>query len=557
MNKTTYILSACMMLGLTAAAQTPKQDDDNSTDRTIIVEKEYNPDINDADKINVLPRTERKSSEPKTAVQYATTPYSYDNRFEFVPMQLRYKPIGPARSRQTYIYAGYGNNGNADAGLYYNSPVFNNNEIKLDAIFDGINSKRKINELNDAEWNARYYRTDMAADYAHTFNIMKLYVHGGFGLDNFNYHPAFDLSAIDDKQRHTKADVKAGIVSNEGERLSYDISFAYSFFDKAYNFEADNAANRENQVTIDAGVGYGINDLSKIGVQLLMRNYTYTISNLKDYTTVTLHPTYSINNGNMNINLGVQLDMTANGRKRFNIAPDFRFDYTFAGKYNVYATAGGGRIDTGYRFLEMFNPYWNPNFMNKYFDSKTEQPIDLSNNYRQLEASIGFKGSPVEGLRFDIKGGFDANRGDLCLIADSKSQYSEMEQKETNVLYGQAEVSYAYKDRFRFSIAGKFMKWGNADAQFLALKPRYDINTCMDATIIDGLVLNLAYRSIGRTDKSVAGNINDLSARLSYTFFKGLGAYVRASNIISCDNKYYYAYPSAGASIVGGLHYTF
>ena len=216
-----YILFSFMFLvAVGSMAQEVKNE------RTIVVEKEYNPDINDADKINVLPGIEKKSA-PKTDVEYSVAPNVYDGSFAFSPMELVYNKQRPDKAKQLYMYAGYGNNGHADAGLYYNSPLFRNNELKFNVVFEGVNDKREPFNLKEGveskDWNARYYGTESNLNYTHHFDIMDLYVDGQFGLDNFNYHPALDGKSIDDRQRHTKAGARIGIKSDNDESFLYNI----------------------------------------------------------------------------------------------------------------------------------------------------------------------------------------------------------------------------------------------------------------------------------------------------------------------------------------------
>lgn len=526
-------------------------------ERTIVVEKEYNPDINDADKINVLPGIEKKSSN-KTDVEYSVAQNVYDGKFSFSPMKLIYTNQLPAKVKQLYMYAGYGNNGHVDAGLYYNSPIFRNNELKFNVVLDGVNDSRKpfnVKEgIEQKDWDARFYRTESNLNYTHHFDIMDLYVDGQFGLNNFNYHPALDGMSIDDRQRHTKVGGRVGIKSDDYKPFSFNFFIDYTFFDKAFNNEYPGVKNNENAIRLNSLLGYKLNENSKIGFDFIASNYNYSMSGINDFTTINLHPSYILRKNNISLLVGLNLDIAVNSDAKVCFSPDVVFDYTFARNYNVYASVGGGRTETDYRYLERINPYWNPNFMES-------SVIDFGKNYKALETGLGLKGSPVEGLMFDINAGYDINMGDIMLMpaADDMlfSQYSSMIQHKTSVVYGALDMSYSFKNRFKIDFDGKFMKWGMADDLYLGMKPKAELGIGLDAMIIKDMYLNLSYRHIARKDKHVAGNINDLSAKLSYRFLKGLGAYIKAYNIVSADNRYYYAYPSSGASVLIGLDYCF
>ena len=220
---------AVIAAGLALAAILPAKAQDTPGDgpRTVVVEREYDPEIGDADKIDLLPPAERKSA-PATEAEYALTARPYTGKMELNTLGTGYSPTPPGKAGQGMAYAGYGSGGTADAGLYINPHRFNDNEIYVKALFSGVNSDRKPytsggNAGNAAEWHARHYGTDIAAGYGHSFELLDFYVAGSFGLDNFNLRPTLGPEPVDDRGRHTKGRVKAGIRSEAG-RLGYDPS---------------------------------------------------------------------------------------------------------------------------------------------------------------------------------------------------------------------------------------------------------------------------------------------------------------------------------------------
>lgn len=58
MRKIQYILGGLVLLAFPLETQAQKQSKDSTVNRTVVVEQEYNPDIMDASKINVLPQVE-------------------------------------------------------------------------------------------------------------------------------------------------------------------------------------------------------------------------------------------------------------------------------------------------------------------------------------------------------------------------------------------------------------------------------------------------------------------------------------------------------------------
>ena len=90
MKRSHYIiggLALAMSMPSSLQAQTTQPKDTTMT-RTVVVEQEYNPDIMDASKVNVLPKVEEPTVSKKE-VEYATTFFSATS----VPAVKKYKKI--------------------------------------------------------------------------------------------------------------------------------------------------------------------------------------------------------------------------------------------------------------------------------------------------------------------------------------------------------------------------------------------------------------------------------------------------------------------------------
>ena len=72
MRKIQYILSGITLMTLPLGTHAQQQPQDSTVNRTVVVEQEYNPDILDASKINVLPKVEPPTANKRT-VEYDVT----------------------------------------------------------------------------------------------------------------------------------------------------------------------------------------------------------------------------------------------------------------------------------------------------------------------------------------------------------------------------------------------------------------------------------------------------------------------------------------------------
>ena len=127
-----------LSLSLSATGQTAKKD--TTLNRVVIVEKEYNPDIMDASKVNVLPIVQEPSVSKK-AIEYNTSLLPFSSFTEVMqPVTLN---LDQAKAKKGYARLGYGNNGNVDAKFNYLFNLSKRDNLGVSASLDGMNGTFK------------------------------------------------------------------------------------------------------------------------------------------------------------------------------------------------------------------------------------------------------------------------------------------------------------------------------------------------------------------------------------------------------------------------------
>ena len=117
MKKIQYILAGTMLVSLSLGAQAQTQPQDTTMNRTVVVEQEYNPDIMDASKVNVLPRVEPPTVSKK-AVEYDATLMPATQ----IPAGIMQAYTGKetqAKALPGYVRLGYGNYGKRQLPLLF------------------------------------------------------------------------------------------------------------------------------------------------------------------------------------------------------------------------------------------------------------------------------------------------------------------------------------------------------------------------------------------------------------------------------------------------------
>ena len=541
----TIALTALPLTGLHAQNQTS----DSTLTRTVVVEQEYTPNIHDAQKINVVPEVLPPAASHKKVEYDATLSPAGD--IPATPMQVYNGAETKTQAHPGYLRLGYGNRGNLDARARYLLQIGKRNRFGIDFRMEGTNGSRDL-PGSDEEWDARYYRTHAALDYAHNFRRVDLDVRGHFDVSNFNYLP----QSYYNRQKFTSGDVHVGVASTDAEM---PVQFEAETNLLLYKRKNDISANglRETIVRTAAHVYGSLNEQQTVGISANMDNVFYDVAGFDDYTSLDLNPYYAYQTKKWNIRVGMHLDWSFGWGGVLSVSPDISAQYTFADSYTVYAQATGGSMPDGLRFIEYACPY-------------ALLSNQLQGTYEQLNTAVGVKGSPVTGLWFHLYGGYQDLADDIYAFRDTSvggtPQYRlTWQEDDTQNAYAGATISYDYKDIIGFSATGTYRHWKASDNDgigeyALLFKPEFEGDAHISLHPIDALRIKVGYRHITRHRTDVSPRmdaVTNLYLEGSYNVYKGLSVYLHAGNLMNKDYQYSWGYPAQGISIFGGISWQF
>lgn len=538
------------MMAMPNWAQAQTQAKDTTLSRTVVVEQEYNPNIMDASKVNIVPQVAPPTVSKKN-VEYDATLVPESN----IPagtMQAYTGTENRNRTQRGHARLGYGNYGNLDARANYLFILSDRDKLNLNFHMNGMDGKLD-NPGPDEKWDARYYRTHAGMDYVHAFRKVDLKVAGNFGLSNFNFLPG----SLNHKQKFLSGDVHFGAKSTSDELpLQFHAETNLMLYERQHDVYRQDA--QEIMVRTKAGAQGAISDEQSVGVDLAMDNVLYKNDLFEDYTAVEFNPYYLYQNDDWRIKLGVHADFAFGFGKKFRVSPDVTAQYVFADSYMLYAQATGGRRNNDFRRLETVSPYG-------------ESELQLDATYEQLNAALGFKASPVTGLRLNLYGGYQDLKNNLAAIdalSDPESirneSYLQLLQGDMHNIYAGAEISYSYKDIISFSASGVYRSWeaSKEDASeegLLAYIPSLEANFHADIRPFSPLLISFGYQHITR-EKMSGGRVDpvgNLYLGGSYDVLKNISIYVRANNLLNKDYQYYWGYPTEGVNFLGGVSFRF
>lgn len=553
--KKIYILGATFLgLGLNAVAQINPTD--TTLNRTVVVEKEYNPIIQGASKVNVLPKVEEPVIATKQ-VEYALVPVMAGS----IPVAL-VKPMVAKEYEELfksgYLRLGYGSQGNLDARAHYTAKLSSKDRLGIDFQMGGIDGKVET-PFDTNKWTSRYYKTHGGLDYTHQFDILDLSVFGGVDIHNFNMFNVSGIKIGEDpfefyapRQNFTKFNGGIRVKStDEDVRVHYEVGAQYSSYGRKSDIFASDI--RESLIETDAKLAMDLNTENTIGLDLEMVNRIVNDDAIDNTTTVNFNPYYGLNLDNWKLRLGANVDLGFGYGESVLVSPDVDIQYVFADSYVLFAKAKGGRINSTFKRFETISPYTFIQGNNR-------------DTYEQINTSLGFKASPIPGLWINLYGGYQKLRDDIYqLVLHSDAPLTTFANENTDNFYAGLDLNYNYKNIVELGLSGVGRKWSaKADNdKALLFKPKMELDASILVRPIKPLSIAFNYNFIAReepaswTNNVAIDNINNLSVNASYAILKNLRVYGLFDNLLNKKQQYYYGYYTPGTNFMAGLSFQF
>ena len=546
MNRYKKIIFFCALMGTTAAhaQQTAK---DSTLNRTVVVENEYNPEVMDAYKVNILPQIEEPAVSKKQ-IQYAQESRKFHS-WNFTPIQPFARTIEAEQPQRGFLRTGYGNRSNTDVLASYLWDITDRDRMDVVGSFYGHDGKIPMG-ITDNKWNSRFFRADASAAYSHRFEALTLKMGCNFASQVFNYMNNGMEKTATDHQHFTMGGGYIGVEShNPLSRFSYAAQAGFDAFSRK-NSTPGIMDGREMKIHLQ---GYTTMKLDKghmARIDFSMDNMIYN-NNADNFTLFKIKPSYTFGDDDITLRAGINLDAQTSFGSRLKVSPDICFQYTFASSYVFFANISGGTTLNDYTRLNQSTPYWD----------YQSQPVTT---YSPLDASTGLKASPVAGVHFSIYGGYRIVDDELfaCpLDNDASLVYSNLYQWDAKVAYVGASAQYSLCDVFGFNLSGKYNHWDVDDEvqEYMVYKPKLEVNASVSAQPLNHLNLTLAYDYISRFKVYGvrAKAVSDLSLAAHYDIMKSLKVFVNARNLLNQKYMLEGAYPVQGISVLGGISVSF
>ena len=592
--KTSKYISAVLLFLLTSALSLQAQD--TIRNRSVSVQREYRPVIQNAGKIKSMPQVLEPNVEKSPAV------YSNFN----LPLNAAYNihtlPAAvlvtdkPANVDNGYARIGLGNYTNTLADFAY--PLINAADARLDF---------SLNHLATFEEKRMHSTTRANLSFDKLFSSFDLYAGIGGGHEYLKYYgnyynggdSAINIKGLGLNYGNSIYSEKSreGVVtlprffnlkslSNDStsdtfwrfnalmgvRSLPQSSDFRYKAEVQYQAFSSNNGLS-ENLVHTVAGLSSPI-QTNRMGLDFDMYNMMYSSAHIpafnywKSSTVMMLNPYYSIDRPEYNVRLGLKTSLSFVHGKFSNPSVDIHAEWKAVPEYfSLYGGLTGN---------------YEVNTLNKTFSENPYMYSDLrlDNTYTPVEFYAGLKLKPIYNLMLDAyidykqidnqyfftNKGYSLVNSPVVMPAADSVLFSN----RFNVVYSSAtrfkmgvRANYNLQDVVNVELKWAYNAWHVDNQQYAWNMPKYEAQLNTDIHINSDFTLSanmyyegiryakLGYRAITMNDKV------DINLGAAYSYTKWLTVFGKINNLINKKYQDYYGYDVQGTNMMVGATFSF
>lgn len=568
--KKTFVIIAILLFTTGIFAQTQ----DSLLRRQMELEREFNPTLMDADKINSLPALHEPTVQ-KANVNYSTWAGRVNPPIEIaLPYPATIMTDIPFSTKKGYLFLNAGNYANINGAFGYKLVEDDKNNLSFSILHNSTNGDLKYNQdpaegVTDNGNNAYLMNNLGQLNFLHLAESFKMNMHISYLSSQFNYYGnPFENAPVfnNDKYNLGLLSAKIGLESAPSDLLNYR---GYIDF-KNFNTEQSKTPVYEwmkgNQ--IEANVGFDKpfrNNISKVGVDGTIFTTIYN-GDAANYFLLNAAPYILFGGDNTYAKLGVDLLFQDSENAKIRVVPNIDLRFGVTERSSLYATVKGG-----------FNHNTLPQLMSESRYILSYSPVKAS--YTHLDLEAGTKIGEVNGFRFDIFAGYKKTEDEHFLVLNGRDviggdavgpfmeslkpiygtiSHSFLGGMIHSNIWSPLDISLRIKKNF-FDVTEVSNNGVNiADAKAYNL-PGVDIDLNASLELIENLKLTLNYYFAGdrwtnfNNSNIKMDNINDLNVGGVYDINEIFSLNLKANNLLSQKYDIWYGYPAQRMNVAGGF----
>ena len=602
MRKFQVVMISTLLSGVSLSGFAQEVDNKNeqqqNLNREMTLEREYDPIVQDATKVNTLPvvREMNISKRPIVYSDYAVALIP-DKEINILQAGTLMTDVDHVK-RNGYLHLGGGMHLNMMGDFGYHLLNTDRSHLGINFSHRSMNGNVKFDDERNMEKRKAKFNDNIGGlDFRHHFDRATLTLGGKFGYSAFNYYgmptnlklnPASDITSDStSNQGNRLINVYGGVASDMPSSLGYHIGVDYTNFNQKYSLHKDIDGMTENHIGLNLGMASPVKNGQRFGVDLNLNilSYTEPVSSssvvldstaFNTHFNATLNPYFRMGNDSWKLLLGLNLMLVSqNSETDVYVSPNITFDAPVATWSVFYANFGGGIESNSMAELSRTSRYINPAFT-----------ADASKTWADLK--LGIRSSASAGLWFDIFAGYKYTESDVLFnpssypwVNNGFNNVSMIFQPTTQRIQAGATLKYDYRKIVDFYVKGVYSHyniknvdtWKNQYATTGMMedddsleaygKPSFVANAGINVRPVKPLTLNLDYCMMSGMyaytgKENVKMNaINDLRFRASWKFNDMLAAYAQFNNLLFQKHELYYGYPLQPFSAMVGVSVNF
>lgn len=586
-NKSTKVLCVIAMLGCASGimAQEEVNKEEKNLNREMTLEREYDPSVQDANKVNTLPAV-KEPTVKKRAIDYAVfaVPTEPEKQISVLPSGKIMADMD-YNKRRGYLNLAAGMNLNINGDFGYH--ILSTEKDNLNVYLSHRSTNGNINYIQiDDKVKAKLNDNLGGLNYKHKFEKAVFNIGAKYGYSGFNYYGLpvtgnleeagtnLDLADRTTNQVNQTIGANIGIESEDEEApFGYMVDFDYINFSHKYGADAKSDGPTENTFELKFNLFAPFGGNQRIGLAGLAEYFSYNLPercSFENHAEVILNPYYTIEGDIWNLKLGAKAMIVTGENSKFAASPDIAFDVEVADKTVFYLKADGKLYSNSMYETALVNRYVNP----------TEELMPSRN---WLDANLGIKSGVVPGFWFDVFAGYKITSSDVLYLPsrvfeqDGFGNFAEaMSDINTKRFFAGVNLKYNYQKLFEINLKGVYNNWkanygdswigGEANAELDRVwgKPTAEINAGVTVRPIDKLAVDVnyylatgRYTQLGGYEEVNLNNINELNIRGMYNINKTFSVNVQLNNVLFQKYDIYYGYPAQGFNLMGGINVNF
>ncbi|MDU1889949.1 MAG: hypothetical protein E6767_04605 [Dysgonomonas sp.] len=599
--KTIYKNILIMVLGVVSLSATAQKD--STLIRQVMLERDYNPTLQDASKINTQPAI--------------YSPVIKSGDFKFINtaprLTLKNNQLGGAEPEDIrtdvafdkkigYINLATGSHSNLEGALGIR--IVNEDRDRLDLFGTHSSTSGTVDYLQKGytleDVKAKYSASRVNLKYQHIFDPSIFSFNAGFYNTSYNYYGNTFIPSVssvvypfdlDSRQNVDVFSIGAGIKSSDSNDgyMKYMAKINYQNFKSKYTTEVPGKGPKGGQLDLDVDFATPLDGDKTVGVKgwLMNQSFSGNTGYLEDayhgYTAITGTPYVRFQGSNWEADLGVNASAMFDVKTKLLFSPNLKASVNLDEKNTLYGELTGGVNNNTFLDILHENRYVN-------LDAR----IDYSKTL--YDAKVGFKSGSITGFEFDIFGGYKKTDKDhLYLYRYGAYDDSGLSEKKAwgnlgTPLYANVGTGHIggliktnlipYTDLF-VRMVGYFYNVKYVDSYnpypFLVIpsekkawgRPTFTAELNADIKPIDRFTFSINYLLAGgrktffmndfesKQESVNMKDINELNVKGEYQIADWVSVNVRANNILFQKYELQYGYPLQGFNVLGGLNFKF